>query len=83
MGVPNGRILLMVLVQGLVVGAVGYCLGVGLACLFGVVTRDTQLSFFMPWQVPLITAAAVAVIVALASLRSMRTASDSEPATGI
>jgi len=81
MGVPNGRILLMVLAQGLVVGVVGYCLGVGLACLFGVVTRNTQLSFFMPWQVPLITAGAVAVIVALSSLLGMRSVLILEPAT--
>src|SRR5258708_29346165 len=34
MGVSNLRIILMVLLQGLVVGFIGYCLGIGLAVLF-------------------------------------------------
>src|SRR5262249_26762619 len=48
MGVSNGRILLMVMLQGLVVGFIGYCLGIGLAVLFGVLTKNTEISFFMP-----------------------------------
>jgi putative ABC transport system permease protein len=80
MGVRNRRIVGMVLVQGLVVGTSGYCLGVGLASLFGVVTRNTQVSFFMPWQVPVITAGAVAFIVILASLVSIRRVLRLEPA---
>jgi putative ABC transport system permease protein len=80
MGVRNKRIVGMVLVQGVVVGATGYCLGVGLASLFGVVTRNTEVSFFMPWQVPVITAGAVALIMALASLVSVRRVLRLEPA---
>jgi putative ABC transport system permease protein len=80
MGVRNRRIVGMVLVQGTVVGATGYCLGLGLASLFGVVTRNTEVSFFMPWQVPVITAVAVALIVTLASLVSIRRVLRLEPA---
>ncbi len=73
MGTSNWTILLMVLAQGLQVGIVGYGLGVGLAAIFGwVVKGASRLSFFMPWQVLVITAAAVFVIVLVASLLSIR-----------
>jgi putative ABC transport system permease protein len=80
MGVGNGRIVGMVLVQGLVVGALGYGLGIGLASLFGAVMRNTQIAFFMPWQVPVVTAGAVALIIVLASVISVRRVLRLEPA---
>jgi putative ABC transport system permease protein len=71
MGTSNWMILLMVLSQALHVGLVGY--GVGLAALFGWWSRSmTRLSFFMPWQVLAMTAAAVFVIVLVASVLSIR-----------
>ena len=73
MGTSNWMILLMVLSQALHVGLVGYGVGVGLAALFGWWSRSmTRLSFFMPWQVLALTAAAVFVIVLVASLLSIR-----------
>jgi putative ABC transport system permease protein len=73
MGTSNWTILWMVLAQAVQVGVVGYGLGVGLAALFGLAVRGgTRLSFFMPWQVLAITAAAVFLIVLLASLLSIR-----------
>ena len=73
MGTSNWTILGMVLFQALQVGIVGYGVGVGLAALFGLVTRGFgRLSFFMPWQVLAITGVAVFVIVLLASLLSIR-----------
>ncbi len=81
MGTSNWTILLMVLFQGLQVGIVGYGVGVGLAALFGYASRNlSRLSFFMPWQVLVITAAAVFVIVMLASLLSVRKALVVDPA---
>lgn len=80
MGVTNGTIFGMVLLQGAVIGAIGYCLGMGLANLFGVATQNTMVSFFMPWQVPVLTAASVALIVILASLISVRRVLILEPA---
>jgi putative ABC transport system permease protein len=80
MGVRNGRIVRMVLVQALVVGVIGYGLGVGLASLFGALTRGTEISFFMPWQVLVLTAAAVLVIVMLSSVISVRKVLVLEPA---
>ena len=73
MGTSNWTILCMVLFQAIQVGIVGYGVGVGLAALFGVVTKGfSRLSFFMPWQVLAITGVAVFVIVLLASLLSIR-----------
>jgi putative ABC transport system permease protein len=81
MGTSNGMILLMVLCQGLQVGVVGYGLGVGLAAVFGwFVKGATRLAFFMPWQVLALTAAAVFVIVLVASLLSIRKVLVVEPA---
>ena len=81
MGVGNLRIVGMVLTQAAVVGLLGYCLGVGLAAVFGeVVPRFSQLAFYMPWQVLVGTAAAVGVIVLLSSLLSIRKVLVLEPA---
>ena len=73
MGTGNGTILLMVLSQALNVGLVGYGVGVGLAAGFGWWSgTTTRLSFFMPWQVLALTAAAVFLIVLAASVLSVR-----------
>jgi putative ABC transport system permease protein len=81
MGVSNLRIVGMVLFQGLIVGALGYGLGVGLAAIFGeIMPRISRLAFFMPWQVLVGTAAAVGVIVIGASLISVIKVVRLEPA---
>jgi putative ABC transport system permease protein len=80
MGVSNLRIVGMVLIQGLVVGFLGFGLGVGLATLFGVATENSEISFFMPWQILVLTGAAVAVIVMLSSLVCIRRVLVLEPA---
>jgi putative ABC transport system permease protein len=81
MGVTNLRIVGMVLLQALVVGAIGYGLGVGLAALFGEVAgRSDQLAFYMPWQLLVGTAGAVLVIVLLSSVMCIRKVLILEPA---
>lgn len=80
MGVTNWTIVRMVLLQAFVVGSVGFCLGQGLACLFGAATQGTQISFFMPWQVPVITAVSIVVIVLLATAVSLGRVLRLEPA---
>lgn len=73
MGTSNRTILLMVLSQAFHVGVIGYGVGVGLAAAFGWWSgQTTRLSFFMPWQVLALTAAAVFVIVLVASVLSIR-----------
>jgi putative ABC transport system permease protein len=81
MGVGNLRIVGMVLFQALVVGLLGYGLGVGLAAIFGeVMPRFSRLAFWMPWQVLAVTAAAVFLIVTLSSLLSILKVLRLEPA---
>ncbi|MBL8799879.1 MAG: FtsX-like permease family protein [Planctomycetia bacterium] len=81
MGLSNTRLVGMILLQALVVGSIGYGLGVGLAALFGELTHGSaKLAFFMPWQVLLVTAGAVLAIVMLASLLSIRRVLVLEPA---
>jgi putative ABC transport system permease protein len=83
MGVTNWRIVGMVLTQAFVVGLLGFSLGVGAAALFGtlmVSIGKSWLAFYMPWQVLVGTAAAVALIVALSSLLSVYKVLVLEPA---
>jgi len=76
MGVNNLRLVRMILLQALVVGVIGYGIGVGGAALFGYVferaVKTAPPAFYFPWQILVITAVAVAVIVTLAALMSMR-----------
>jgi putative ABC transport system permease protein len=80
MGVSNLRIVGMVLFQALVVGLLGYCLGAGFAALFGALMPPAKLAFFMPWQVLVGTGGAVAFIMILSSLFSIRKVLYLEPA---
>src|SRR5262245_47992971 len=82
MGVGNLQLVGMILLQGLVVGVVGYGLGMGLAALFFESTSGIVhlAGFYMRWQVMLLTAVAVLVIVVLASLLSIRRVLVLEPA---
>src|SRR5205807_7325337 len=84
MGVTNLRLVGMSLLQALVVGAVGYGLGVGGAALFGILmgaaAKTVPPAFFMTWQILALTATAVGVIVLLASLVSIRRVLVLEPA---
>ncbi len=80
MGVTNAGLVRMVLFQSLVVAVLGYSLGIGLASLFGVATQNTEISFFMPWQILVVTAVAVVLIAGLASVVSIRPVLRLEPA---
>jgi putative ABC transport system permease protein len=82
MGVGNLRIVGMILLQALVVGILGYGIGIGFTALFFQSTQNvTALAgFSLPWQVMAGTAAAVLVIVVLASLLSIRKVLVLEPA---
>ena len=82
MGVSNGRIVGMILLQALVVGGVGYGVGIGLAAAFfeytGRLTHLAGLHLF--WQVMVGTGGAVLVIVALCAVLSARRVLTLEPA---
>ena len=82
MGLSNLRIVGMILLQALVVGVIGYALGVGLTAIYFMLTNQrTQLAGLnMMWQVMAGTGAAVLLIVVLASLVSIRKVLVLEPA---
>ena len=81
-GVTNGRLVSMILLQGVVVGLLGFAMGGGFASLFFFATRNIPhlRGFFMPWQVLVGTGGAVLVIIVLASLLSIRRVLVLEPA---
>ncbi|HKB42444.1 MAG TPA: ABC transporter permease [Gemmataceae bacterium] len=82
MGVSNLRIVGMVLLQAAVVGVIGYGIGMGLAAVFFEVTKGSVAlaGFYLPWQVMVMTGAAVLLIVVLASFVSIRRVLVLEPA---
>ncbi len=73
-GVTDFQILRMVILQALVVGVLGYALGIGLCSTFFWLTRDVPAldGFILRWQVIVGTAVAVAVIMLFSSLASIR-----------
>lgn len=85
MGVGNGRIIGMVLLQGLVVGLIGYAIGLGLAAgaetLMGALIKGIPPANYMAWQIPVGTGVAVALIVAGSALISLRKVVVLEPAS--
>ncbi|MFN0060576.1 MAG: ABC transporter permease [Planctomycetota bacterium] len=80
MGAGNGLLLRMILLQALLVGFVGYGFGVGLASFFKLATVNTELAFRMPWQLLLVSGAAVMVICALSAVVSLIKVMRLEPA---
>jgi putative ABC transport system permease protein len=80
MGTGNLTLLRMILLQALLVGLIGYGIGVGAASLFGILAGKSELAFRLPWQVLAITAAAVTIICMLAALLSIRKVMKLEPA---
>ena len=80
MGASNGLLLRMILLQSLLVGALGYGMGVGIASFVGYSASSTELSFRLLWQVLAISAAAVIVICSIASVISIRKVMRLEPA---
>lgn len=62
----------MIRVQSFFVGAIGWGIGMGAACLFGLLASSTELSFRMPWSLFLLTAIAVGLISLFAASLSLR-----------
>jgi putative ABC transport system permease protein len=83
MGVSNRTLLSMVLAQAATVAALGYGIGIGMAAAFFEITGRVNVDlrgFFLPWQMAAIVAAAVLVIIVVASLASIRKALTLDPA---
>jgi putative ABC transport system permease protein len=80
MGASNLILLRMILLQAVLVGCIGYGLGVGLTALFGFAMRDTILAFKFPWQLLLFSGAGVSLICIFAALISILKVIRLEPA---
>jgi putative ABC transport system permease protein len=71
MGTGNGRLLGMIMVQALVVGVLGYGLGVGLASGFAFISRNSELAFRLLPETLVVTGCAITVICVLSSLLAL------------
>ncbi len=80
MGATNGILLRMILLQALMVGALGYGLGVGGASLFGYLLRGTELSFRLTQELLYVSAGAIMIIVFFSALISIHKVMRLEPA---
>jgi putative ABC transport system permease protein len=70
----------MVVLQAAVVGAIGYGLGVGAAAFMGRASGNTELAFRLPWQILVLTGAAIGFISVFASFISLWRVVRLEPA---
>lgn len=80
MGTSNWTLLKMILLQALLVGSIGYGMGVGLTALFGYLMRHSILAFKFPWQLLLFSGLGVGFICMLAALISILKVIRLEPA---
>ncbi|MFB3884065.1 MAG: ABC transporter permease [Thermodesulfobacteriota bacterium] len=80
MGATNGILLRMILLQALMVGALGYGLGVGGASLFGYMLGGTELSFRLTQELLYLSAGAITVIIIFSALISILKVMRLEPA---
>jgi putative ABC transport system permease protein len=81
MGANNRMLLRMILLQALVVGGVGWGLGVGAASVWGLLIGGrTQLAFRLPWHLLVLSAIAVLVICLSSAALSIRKVMKLEPA---
>lgn len=72
-GATNAQIVRMILLQSLMVGGLGYGIGVGLAAQFGeAIAGHTRLMFYMPWEILVGTGLSVLAMMTIASLLSIR-----------
>lgn len=82
-GVTNGRLIGMVLLQALTAGAIGYALGSGMAATFFAVMSQkiATRGIIMPWQILVIVGALMATVTFVVSLISVRRVLVLEPAS--
>jgi len=80
MGAGNTRLIRMMLVQVGAVGAIGYGIGLGAACIMGRIIAKTDLAFIMDWQVPALAAVALTGILIISGALSLTRVLRLEPA---
>jgi len=80
MGTSNWILLRMILLQAVLVGTIGYGLGVGLTAVFGYSMRHSILAFKFTWQLLLFSGAGISLICIFAALLSIIKVIRLEPA---
>lgn len=81
MGLENGILIRMVMLQAFIVGLIGYGIGIGLTALFGLNVHDSVLAFKMAPFILLFSAVGVCVIVLLSALLGIWRVVSVDPAT--
>ncbi len=82
-GVTNRKIRLMVAAQAMLVGLVGYGIGLLLAVTFisvGSANSPDFKGFYVPWQIPLLTAAVTLAMILITGWLALRSVLKTEPA---
>jgi len=80
MGASNGTLLRMILLQAVLVGSIGYGIGVGLTAWFGYAMRNSILAFKFPWQLLVFSGVGITLICMFAALLSIIKVIRLEPA---
>jgi putative ABC transport system permease protein len=80
MGSSASTILRMMIVQAYTAGMIGYGIGVGFASLFYYLSKNSELAFFLPYQLLLIVGVAVLLICTLSTLLCLRKIISIDPA---
>ncbi|MEO0642319.1 MAG: ABC transporter permease [Pseudomonadota bacterium] len=82
-GVTNWKLVKMVAAQATLVGSVGYAFGIVGTVLFiwGFSGVPTFKGFYIPWEIPFVSAVAVVVILALTGYAGLRSVLRTEPAS--
>lgn len=78
-GGTQKMILQMILIQALVVGFIGFFLGIGATILWGMAIKHTTLAFLFPWQLLVFTGLLITVICMLAAGLSIRKVFNTDP----
>jgi putative ABC transport system permease protein len=79
MGASNQLLFMMIILQTFLVGALGSGLGMGIASLTSILSKNSELAFYMPWQIPVITILATTLITLLTTIFTLRKVLRLEP----
>lgn len=78
-GGTKNMILKMILFQALVVGFVGFSLGVSVTVLWGMAIQDTTLAFLLPWQLLVFSGGIILLICLSTAVLSIRKVLHADP----
>lgn len=80
MGADNRMLIKMIILQAIVVGCIGWGLGLGAAATFGLLSKGSELSFRLPIQLLILSFFSMGLICLISALISIRRVVSLEPA---